>query len=323
MKKYIKRIIIVLVTIFIIIGIIPYLIPIDLYEQSSEKPFETSQYKNIEGIKIHYRTWIPNTKEVKGKILMIHGLGGSTFSWRNNIEDLRNKGYIVITADLPGFGYSDKRAGIDHSQKNRSRILWTLLEDLELSLPENSKKLDWTLVGHSMGGGTVVAMTIDKPDKTNKLILVSGAVFDNSPPLISSFFYYPPVKRAIDVAFGNYILNYERIESSLSSAYGRKPTKEEVENHLIPLKLKKVPSFIPDLLRTAKSESVENLENNKVPILYIAGENDTWIPKEDTMKFKEIIPRTKLITIENSAHCSMETNYDEFNKIVLSYINTD
>lgn len=320
MRKYIKKFFIILSIFFIIASIIPYLIPIDLHESNIQKLFIESEYIEIDNTKIHYRTWIPKDKNIAGKVLMLHGLGGSTYSWRNNIDYLKDEGYIVVAADLPGFGYSDKSEGIDHSQKNRSILLWSLLENIELSLSDELKKTDWILLGHSMGGGTVSAMTTDKPNKAEKLILVSGALFDNSPPFVSNILYYPPIKRAIDLAFSNYIIDDVRIEGFLSSAYGREPSKEEIKNHLVPLKIKKVPSFIPDLIRTAKNEPVEKLNNNEVPILYIAGENDTWIPKEDQNKLKRIVPRVEIKTIEGAYHSSMETHSYDFNNILIESI---
>lgn len=322
MNKWFKRILISLFIIFIVASIIPYLIPIKTNTVNNPKPFEESKYQNINNIKIHYRTWFPKDigTDIKGKVLMVHGLGGSTFSWRNNIRELVDKGYIVVAVDLPGFGYSDKSAGIDHSQKNRSKILWSLLDEIDLSLMNNSKELKWTLMGHSMGGGTVTAMAIDRAYKTENIVLVSGALFDNSPQFVSNILYYPPVKRGLKVILGNYMINYRNIENYLSSAYGRNPNKEEVLGYLKPLQDTGPLSFIGDLLLTARNEPVEGLRDIDVPILYVAGENDTWVPKEQAVDLKEIIPRINIITIKDASHCSMETDSDEFNNILNSFL---
>lgn len=320
MKKWFKRILISLFIIFIIISIIPYLVPIKTNTIDNSKPFAESKYQDINNIKIHYRTWLPKDTDIKGKVLMVHGLGGSTFSWRNNISDLVDKGYMVVAVDLPGFGYSDKSAGIDHSQENRSKMLWSLLDNLDLSVIDNSKDLNWTLIGHSMGGGTVTAMAIDQPSKTDSIVLVSGALFDNSPKFVSSVIFYPPVKRGLKVALGNYIINYKNIENYLSSAYGRAPNKEEVLGYLKPLRDTGPLNFIGDLLLTARSEPVEGLRNSDVHVLYVAGEKDTWVPKEQAVTLKKIVPRVDIITIKNASHCSMETAPDEFNNILDSFL---
>ncbi len=322
MKLWIKRILGFLLIVFVIAIIIPYLIPINSHKLDSSLPFNESEYKDIHGINIHYRTWIPNSDsiKIKGKVLMVHGFGGSTFSWRNNIEDLVGKGYIVIAADLPGFGFSDKRKGIDHSQKNRSRILWDLLDQIDLSLTKEVKSLDWVLVGHSMGGGTVSAMAIDQPDKTSDLILVSGALFDNKSKPITKVLYFPPIRRGMDLFLYNYLISQEKIEDFLLSAYGRKPSSEEVQGYLQPLQVNVTPSFVADLVNASKSEPLNRLQNLDIPILYIAGEDDEIVPIQQAIDFKKIVPHTEIITIKKSAHCSMETNYDEFNNILLSFI---
>lgn len=319
MKKWVKRIGKVLVILFLLISIIPYLIPVPLFESSSKKPFKESEFFTIEDTTLHYRTWIPE-KEIVGKVLMVHGLGGSTFTWRNNAPYLYDQGYVVVTADLPGFGYSDKSTGIDHSQKNRSSLLWSLLEDIDSSLDTVSKQKAWTLVGHSMGGGAVSAMSMENPTRTNQLVLVSGALFDNNPAFVSGIFYYSPIKRIVDVLMSRVFINEKGIGNFLESACGVRPTQYEIKNYLEPLKLKQTPSFISDLLRTAKNEEVEKLNDSDMPILFIAGKNDTWVSAEQPNTLKSLVPRVKIQTIDDAAHCVMETNSIEFNQLLFEFL---
>lgn len=62
------------------------------------------------------------------------------------------------------------------------------------------------------------------------------------------------------------------------------------------------------------------MKKNKIPILFLTGENDTWVPEEQYKKLKELIPRTKVNVIEGAAHCSMETHPKEFNSLLLDFI---
>jgi len=45
-----------------------------------ERPFPESRFTTISGLSIHYRVWQPDGEPV-GKILLLHGLGGSTYSF--------------------------------------------------------------------------------------------------------------------------------------------------------------------------------------------------------------------------------------------------
>ncbi|CAO2836685.1 unnamed protein product [Amaranthus hypochondriacus] len=47
----------------------------------------------------------PRTSE---NVLIIHGLGCSSFTFRNVVDDLASKGLFAVALDLPGFGFSDK-----------------------------------------------------------------------------------------------------------------------------------------------------------------------------------------------------------------------
>ena len=90
--------------------------------QLPDKPFANSQYVEVDGIVLHCRTWNPQAEQYLGKVLLIHGLGASTYSWEQTADALSQAGYWVIAADLPGFGYSSRQSGLDHSQKRRSSI---------------------------------------------------------------------------------------------------------------------------------------------------------------------------------------------------------
>ncbi|MEO1646268.1 MAG: hypothetical protein AAFR67_13840, partial [Chloroflexota bacterium] len=37
-------------------------------------------------------------------VVMIHGFGGSTFTWRDNIGVIADAGYYAVALDLPPFG---------------------------------------------------------------------------------------------------------------------------------------------------------------------------------------------------------------------------
>jgi len=327
--KTVRYIIIIILAVFIFLNILPYLLPVSDGEACmTNLPFGESEIKEVDNVAIHYRLWIPN-EDIKGKILMIHGLGGSTFSWLQSVEPLLEEGYVVVAADLPGFGYSDRTPGQDHSQKARSKLIWELTKIIDSEINENDndpKKqvkfsdLKWTLAGHSMGSGTIAAMAMEKPENVSSLIFVAGAVFDHNPGRRNIFFKYPPVQRWLKVILHNYAIQPERIKSFLESAYGREPADYEVDGYLNPLQQSGTSNTMIDLIKTAKNEPVENLSGTDIPVLGVWGENDTWVPKSEGQKLKEILPDMQLEIIEDAAHCPMETHPEEFNSIILKFL---
>lgn len=321
MRRWIKIILLVLLSIFVLLSTIPYLIPVkDNKAFSYIKPFAESELIEVEGIIMHYRKWMPTSDNIKGKVLFIHGLGGSTYSWRYNVDYLAENGYIVVAVDLPGFGYSDKSMGNDHSQKNRASVVWEVLDLIDSSLEDSIQSYNWSLVGHSMGGGTVAAMSMERPTGVYRGILVAGALFENNPSYVSKLMeVYPPLKRWGMVLFERYV-DENRINNFLSSAYGRNPSDDEVIGYLEPLLYSPNNNYVIDVLSTAKNEDINKLKNTDISFHGIWGEFDSWVPLGAGMRIKGIIEGFDLKMINGAYHCPMETHYIEFNSILLEIL---
>lgn len=305
----------VLLVIFLLLSALPYVIPLP-EDREVEEPFAESARISIEGVSLHYRIWEP--EEIRGKIILVHGLGGSTFSWRHNIEALVNTGYVVTAVDLPGFGYSSRQKGADHSQKARSRVLWHLMDEIDGSLKAGAASMGWNLVGHSMGGGTITAMALQKPPRVNSLVFVAGAVHGRPPGAISRVLSYPPLVRWLKVAYP-YILTPERVQGLLASAYGEEPSAGDVRGYLEPLALPGTVDTLADLLRTPRGFT-DDLENIKVPALLVWGENDAWVPLEFGEMLADNLPDAELLVMPDTGHCPMETRPEEFNQALLDFL---
>ena len=123
---------------------------------TSYKPYEESQYFTYGDYDIHYRV-IPAKGETKGRIMMLHGFMCSTFAWRNMADEMSEKGYECVLADLPNFGYSTRETD-DMEIIDRETLITELMKSIA---PMN----EWILAGHSMGGGVAVNIAIENPVK--------------------------------------------------------------------------------------------------------------------------------------------------------------
>ncbi|OGS54995.1 MAG: hypothetical protein A2Y20_07870 [Firmicutes bacterium GWF2_51_9] len=126
----------------LVLMILPYFIPISTSNELPDLPYPNSRFfSSSDNVKIHYRVVAPET--IKGKVLLVHGLAASTFSYRNNVDALVDDGYLVVAIDLPAFGYSDRRRGLKHTQVNRAKWLWELLDVVDESLSEDGP---WSVI---------------------------------------------------------------------------------------------------------------------------------------------------------------------------------
>ncbi|MHC1786401.1 MAG: alpha/beta fold hydrolase [Christensenellales bacterium] len=299
--------------------IAPYLIPVSVSSAlAGPLPFDNSALADVNGISFHYRTYQPKDGAMEGKLLLVHGLAGSTFSFEASAPAISEAGYYVVSVDLPGFGYSDRNPAYDHSQANRARDLWQLLSVIERRLPGDLAAQPWHLAGHSMGGGTIAAMAMQQPSRVNSLIMVDAALFETTKG--GGFLAIPPLGRWMMAALDHFLLTETRIKPLLTSAYGREPSAAQVSAYLAPLRLPGTARSLLNFVRTSRNENPGKLEGLPVPILAIWGSQDTWVPRSDLDKLTAIRPDTTVRLIEGAAHCPMETHPEVFVDMVLQWL---
>src|SRR3954467_15957697 len=108
-------------------------------------------------------------------LLLIHGIGDSSATWRQALPMLARK-HLVIAPDLLGHGRSAKPRA-DYSVAAYANGMRDLLGVLGIERV--------TLVGHSLGGGVAMQFAYQFPERTERLILVaSGGAGRGVSPLL-------------------------------------------------------------------------------------------------------------------------------------------
>jgi len=311
--RFFKWVGLLLAGLFLLLSILPYLIPQESNAITrQELAFPNSVFDQVRDVEMHYRIW-DSINEREKNILLVHGFGASTFSWRYTAFTLQEEGFRVFAVDLPGFGLSERKRGLDHSPEARAEILWVMLEEL---YPDQQ----WNLVGHSMGGGTVAAMALQKPEQTESLTLVAGALFPGEPSFFNYILKYPPAGQWVRVVSSRFLLDESRIEQFLASAYGQQPTPQEISGYYLPLTVENTDAVLVDLLRTVSESLIGRIDQLKLPVLIIWGSEDAWVPVQQGRKLDRLLPRSELIVMPGEGHCPMETAPDLFNRKLLDFI---
>lgn len=303
--------------------LLPYFIPLSQASQTlqglKQMPFSNSEVIDIACNSFHYRMYPALADSVKGKVLLVHGLGGSTFSYEESAPQLARDGWLILSVDLPGFGYSSRNPNYNHDQANRALDLWTLLDGVDSRLSPQLAQMPWFLAGHSMGGGTVAAMAIKDEARTAGLILIDPALSEAGGGSILTQF--PPAVRLMQVALERFLLSEAGVRRFLTSAYGRAPTPEEISGYLAPLTLPGTARMAKNLFKSADVPDAALLSKTSLPILAIWGSLDTWVPPDESQKLLDIRPDAEIYIIEGAAHCPMETHTQEFVSTVLDWLN--
>jgi 2-hydroxymuconate-semialdehyde hydrolase len=118
----------------------------------------------VDGLRLHYTEKAPPIGGSAPAIVMIHGFGGNTFSFRYQLNDL-GQDYRCVAIDLKGFGYSERPEKGDYSLTEQARLMLRAMDELGIERA--------TLIGHSMGGEVVMRMAEIAPDRVEKLILAA------------------------------------------------------------------------------------------------------------------------------------------------------
>ncbi|MGM0419421.1 MAG: alpha/beta fold hydrolase [Bacillota bacterium] len=282
-------------------------------------PFSESRFEKIDGVKLHHRIWQPK-RENQGKVILLHGFASHTFAWRNNVEPLTSAGYQILAVDLPGFGYSSRMKGLNHSQLNQAKRLWKLIDHIQQK-DIMMKNKGWNLIGHSMGGGTAAAMASMYPSRTESLIMVAGAL-KMEERLQREIFNYRILEKLISPTVQNIVSNEIIMKQILKRAYGRNPSKNELKKILEPLYLEGTSEVLIDIAKTMKDLPQEEFTDLDIPILLIWGENDnSWTtPVKEAKRIKEVKPEAKLKYITGAVHCPMETHPDKVNSVLIKWL---
>jgi pimeloyl-ACP methyl ester carboxylesterase len=322
-ERWLFRVLLGFLTFLLVVCALPFFLPVSSATgQQPSTPFANSQFITVDGVELHCRIWEQQTAACKGKVLLIHGLGGSTYSWVQTADALIQDGYWVIAVDLPGFGYSSRQTGLDHSQQQRGRLVWQLLKSAASQIPIDVQNAPWILVGHSMGAGTVAAMALEEPGLTARLVFADGAVLDNAPGFATGLMAFPPAARWMAIILEYGIIREANVRNILATAYAREPTTEQVNAYFMPLKISGTARAFIDIIRTTKNEPVAGLHDLACPIDAIWGENDPVIPLSQAGTLQQLIPALKLRTIAGAGHVPMETNSADFNRALLNILNS-
>jgi len=254
---------------------------------------------------INYLDPAPNNRKI---ILLIHGLGSDSTSWQLQIPTLIQIGYRPIAIDVPGFGKSDypyKRWTIASATKWITKNL----------VDQQPGKFD--LMGLSMGGVIAQRLIKERPDKIDKVILVS--TFSHLHPNIKSNFPYLS-KRLLK------IITHDLNSQAKIVADRVFPFPEQIQwhNYLEDQLLKADPVIYRQaMLSLAAFNSRKWLPSMNYPFLVVSGDKDSTVTIENQERLVKLLPKCEWKIIHNGNHAVNVDHVLEFNKAMVAFLNKE
>jgi pimeloyl-ACP methyl ester carboxylesterase len=265
-------------------------------------------------------------------VILIHGFGGSTVTWRDTLPALADAGYYTLALDLPPFGLSDKSTDIDYTRSAMARYVTQFMDALEIDTA--------TIVGHSMGGSVTAHIAAQHPDRVDQLVFVAGAVYsreadapfspeqdddDGTDPLMSLLQSIDP-----DIPFAANVLRAlltpERFTDILTSAYANQEvvTADVVNAYARPLQTEDWAQGFLAYIGADETNPValEDITID-VPILVMWGEADTWVPLTIGETIIETLDQAEIVTYAGIGHLPMEEAPQAFNQDLIAFLRND
>jgi magnesium chelatase accessory protein len=100
-------------------------------------------------------------------LLLLHGTGSATHSWRDLAPELAHR-FTIIAPDLPGHGFTETPAGEGLSLPGMARSLAVLLEVLQVQ--------PMVVVGHSAGAAVALRLILDGRLHPAAAVSLNGAL---------------------------------------------------------------------------------------------------------------------------------------------------
>ena len=295
--------------------VLPYLIPLgetQVEVSPDELVSEYGRFLDIGGVRIYVEE--RNPESTQATIVFIHGFGGSTFSWRNNVPFFASQGYRVVSYDMKGFGLSYKDFASDYSHPAQARLLAEVLARIGVDQAY--------FVGHSMGTSLILHFVHLYSEKVLGLISVDGSVnLDEGATYLSALLNFGPFRRIGEVFLTRYVTK-ERVGQLLESASHQDiATAEVVDGYYNRLVIGQWAQSLLAMTRDMSKNTITfDLEDLEFPVLILWGEHDTWVKRTDIDRWKDEIPSAEFHVIPEAGHLLMEENPELFNNMVLAFL---
>ncbi|WP_428342760.1 alpha/beta fold hydrolase [Mycobacterium sp.] len=233
-------------------------------------------------------------------LLLIHGMAGSSATWRAVIPELAKR-YRVVAPDLLGHGESAKPRG-DYSLGAFAAWLRDLLDELGIDRA--------TVIGQSLGGGVAMQFAYQHRNYCQRLVLIGSGGLGPDLNWILRILSAPGAEFLLPVVAPQPVLNLgNKLKSWLTSAGIQSPRASEMWSAYCTLSDRPTRQAFLRTLRSVvdyRGQAVSALGKIHVsyglPTLLIWGDQDRIIPVSHGYAAHEAVPGSRLEVLAGVGH---------------------
>ena len=245
--------------------------------------------------------------DTENHILILHGFLGSGDNWITVARKLNFEGFTVHLIDQRNHGRSYHSENFDYQ----------LMSNDLLKYIKHHKIKDPILIGHSMGGKTVMKFSLEFPKLVRKLF-----VLDISPK------EYPIHHQSIIDSLESLDFNSLNTRKEIDNKLKKSIEQPALRNFLIKNIFRKDNTrfdFRFNLKSLSKNidkigEKVDSVEKFTGEVYFFKGSKSEYIMDSDKDLIQKLFPKAKFIKIQNAGHWLHADNPNDFLSELLSLI---
>jgi pimeloyl-ACP methyl ester carboxylesterase len=253
-------------------------------------------YRLVDGVRLRVRDTGPRNAPA---VILLHGFGSSLETWEPWALRLSAR-YRVIRFDLPGFGLTGPDPTGDYTDRRSVAVIAALMDQLGLRRA--------SLVGNSLGGRIAWTFAAARPDRVDRLILVSPDGFASP-----GFEYGKPPKTSPVMRLLPYTLPAAMFRANLAAAYGHPAsltdaTLARYRDMMLAPGVR--PAILERLAQVRLVDPAPRLAAIAAPTLLLWGEKDAMIPIANAADYLRDLPHATLVRLPGLGHVPFEEDPD-------------
>lgn len=248
-------------------------------------------------------------------MLLLHGTGAATHSWRDLAPLLATR-YRIIAPDLPGHGFTSTLGARTQSLPGMAKAVAALLHTLGV-LPEIA-------IGHSAGAAILARLALDHNLPAKRIIAINGALspFEGVaglilPTMAKALFLNPLTPR---------YFAWSASEGAVARLLDGTGSKIDPRGVALYAKLMRNPAHIEGALTMMAHWDLRAL-NRDLPKLrtlleFIVAENDKTVPPEGARKLAARLPAARVHSVPALGHLAHEEAPALFARLIFDLADT-
>jgi pimeloyl-ACP methyl ester carboxylesterase len=254
-------------------------------------------------------------------IVLVHGITSTSATWERVMPYLATR-FTVIAPDLIGHGESAKPRG-DYSLGAYA----SGVRDLMVALGHESA----TFVGHSLGGGVVMQLSYQFPERSERLVLVDSGGLGRELNLLLRAATLPLSEVVLPVLASTRLLDAGRSVGRLVGRLGLRAGTDisELARGHASLEDPEARAAFVHTLRTIVDPMGQRVNARdrlylaeNIPFMLVWGERDSIIPVEHGRSAHELVPSSRLEIFEEAGHFPHLDEPQRFLDVLIDFIDS-